>query len=110
MTTYTKEPKGILPMASGHKNSTNVYNFGQRPLIEVVENKYSALGLTQQMREAVRNPGVRIVQYHEENGYEYEDYSIYDPKTNTITTNWFGCPRSFNHHIGSTCGMCGLKD
>ena len=110
MTVYTDKPRGILPFAKKNSEFKNVYNFGKRDLSALVEDKYRSLGITQQMREAVRHPGVRITHYHEENGYEFETYSIYDPKTNSIITNWYGCPRSAWHHIGETCDMCGLKD
>jgi hypothetical protein len=107
-TVYTKTPRGILPMATKHSEWKNVYNFGKRNILSLIESRDTSLGITQQMREAIRNPGVRQVHYQEENGYEYETYAIYDPKTNSITTNWIGCPRSAWHHIGDTCNMCGL--
>jgi hypothetical protein len=110
MPIFTDKPLGKLPRAKGHDQWQNEFKFGQLNMAVVVEDKFSALGLTQLMRKAIRNPGVRMVRYNEENGYEYETYAIFDLGTNTLTTNHFSCPRSYGHHVGSTCSMCGLKD
>ena len=108
-TKYFDKPRGVLPRANGHSESKNVYRFGPRNLVETINAKYSHYigGI---LKKAVLNPGVRVTEYCEENGYEYETYAVYDPKENTITSNYYGCPSRCNHHIGSTCSVCGLKD
>lgn len=103
------QPKNKLPRATGHDKWKNEYRFGPRNVrAGVVERNNSYLGGI--LKQAVLNPGKRVVMYNEENGYEYETYAIYDPAENNIITNWYGCPSSSGHHIGSTCGVCGLKD
>jgi hypothetical protein len=87
----------------------NVYRFGPRDLVACINDKYSHYigGI---LKKAVLKPGARVVEYSEENGYEYETYAIFNPKENTITSNWYGCPNRCSHHVGSTCPVCGLKD
>lgn len=108
-TKYLNKPRGILPRAKGHSLWENVYRFGPRNLTASVNDKYSRYigGI---FRKAVLSPGVRVVEYSEENGYEYETYAIFDPVENTITSNYFGCPSRYWHHVGSTCSVCGLRD
>ena len=103
-----KPPRGVLPRAEGHSEWKNVYKFGPRNLQETINDKYSSY-LGGILKQAVLHPGDRVVAYHEENGYECEDYAIYDPAINTITSNSFGCPSRYWHHVGSTCSVCGLK-
>jgi hypothetical protein len=102
-------PKNKLPRAKGHDEWKNVYKFGKRDMPkEVAEDKYHT-GISGILKQAVLHPGDRVVRYCEENGYEYETYAIYDPVANIITSNYFGCPRSSSHHLGSTCGCCGQE-
>ena len=104
---YTNKPKGVLKRATGMQDVT--LNLNPRTKPELLIKPPCAL-LTMFQRQAVSNPGVTIRRYHEENGYEYEDRVTYDEATNTLTTNSIRCPMSAHHHLGSTCGMCGLKD
>jgi hypothetical protein len=104
---YTDKPKGRLPLSKGMAD--DVLNMRTRTQANLAEDHHNFLGWF--LRQAVANPGVLQVRYHEEPGnrYEYEDRATYDSITNTITTNLY-CPVSYGHHIGQTCGMCGLKD
>jgi len=108
--TYTDKPKGRLPLARGHNESENVFNFGNLDLPEYIKNPYHSLHISQHIRRAIENPNTRIIRYFEENGYEYCDWAEYKPYDNTVHTNDIRCPRYFAHHLGSTCSMCGLKD
>jgi hypothetical protein len=104
---YTDKPKGNFPLSRGMGD--DVLNMRNRTLEVLAEDRTNILGWF--LKQAVNNPGVRQYRYHEEpsNRYEYEDRALYDPTTNTITTNLF-CPISYSHHIGQTCGMCDMKD
>jgi hypothetical protein len=107
---HTDKPRGVLPRAEGHSKWANVYKFGKRNMPQEVEDDIYHTGVGGILKKAILQPNVRVVEYHEENGYEYETYAIFDPVANTVTSNYFGCPRSSSHHIGSTCGCCGLVD
>lgn len=109
MTKIYDKPRGVFPRAEGHSEMKNVYRFGPRDLVASINDKYSRY-LGGILKKAVLNPGIRVLEYTEENGYEYETYAIFDPTTNTIESNWFGCPSRYGHHVGSTCSVCGLKD
>ena len=100
------KPRGVLKRATGLPDM--VLNLGQRKKEDML-SKYSCL-LSSFQKQALLNPGVTQYHYCEENGYEHELRVTYDEATNALTTNNLGCPRSFNHHIGDTCSMCGQKD
>ena len=102
---YTDKPVGKLPRATGLGDIT--LKLGKRT-IEYLLEQHSILGWFH--KRAVANPGVMQFRYLEENGYEYEEHTVYDRKTNTLTTNVIPCPIYYNHHIGDTCRMCGMKD
>lgn len=102
--------RNVLPRAKGFSEWKNEYKFGPRNIQTEIKAEVHMQYLGGILKQAVLRPGQRVVQYFEENGYEYETYAIYDPSTNTITSNHFGCPNMCSHHIGSTCGVCGLKD
>ena len=102
-THYTDKPLSRLPLTKGMADS--VLNFGARSKDALLVTGT----LPSFMRQAIQNPGVLQVRYHEENWYEYEDRATYDPENNTMTTNLY-CPFSYGHHVGSTCSCCGQKD
>lgn len=104
VTNRIDKPRGLFPKATGYNETMNVYRFGSRDLIQGIEDRCIG-GI---FRKAVLQPGVRVEEHFEENGYEYTTYAIYDPKENTVTTNYAGCPSRFWHHVGSTCSVCGL--
>ena len=110
MTRHYDTPRGVLPRAEGYSKFANEYRFGPRNIAQEVASGERFIGIGGILKKAVLQPGVRVVEYHEENGYEYETYAIFDAAENMITTNYYGCPRSSSHHVGSTCGCCGLKD
>lgn len=102
---YTDKPRGVLRRATGL--SDTVLNLNPR----TKEDLLASTGFISFLqKEALRKPGKTIRQYHEENGYEYEERVTYDETLNIFITNNIQCPLSCHHHIGSTCGMCGLKD
>ena len=101
---YTDKPIGKLRQSKGMDD--DVLKFGTRTKEDLL-SQYGSLGSF--MKQAIRNPGVLQVRYHEENHYEYEDRATYNEKENTMITNKY-CPYSSGHHIGSTCGCCGQKD
>ena len=100
-----KTPKGVFHLVKGSPEFQNVYSFGDRDLCCAYDTY-----LNWMYKEAVQKPGEQVVYYHEENGYEYEYYAVFDPITNTITTNFSHCPSYCSHHVGSTCPVCGMKD
>ena len=104
---YTDKPQGMLPLSKGMADWE--LNMGKRTKDQLLEDRLGLNLLGWFLRQALANPGVLQVRYHEENGYEFEDRAIYDEATNIITTNEW-CPVSFGHHVGQTCGMCGMKD
>lgn len=67
-------------------------------------------------REAIRHPGIPFVFDYKERGHgetqfrTYRRFAFYDAERSLMYTNWAGCPRSVNHHVGSTCPVCGMKD
>jgi len=107
ITKYTDKPIGRLRRATGMDDS--ILKLGKRTKKDLLQPPpYTILGWFQ--RQAVENPGMTQFRYHEENDYEYEDRCTYDEATNTLITNSGICPIAYNHHVGSTCPMCGLKD
>lgn len=61
-------------------------------------------------RAAVAAPMRMQVWKYEEKDITYVREALYNPYTKIMRTNMIGCPVSYNHHIGSTCDVCGLKD
>ena len=103
--TIYSTPKNRLPGATGTSDYT--LKLGPRT-VEGLLNKYSSF-LSTIRKNAVRNPGVTQYQYFEENVYEYEYRTTYNPETNEIVTNDFRCPNYCHHHLGSTCSVCGQE-
>jgi hypothetical protein len=105
-TKYFEKPRSVLPRATGPGEC--IFTFGTRDLVADVKGTYYHFigGI---LRKAVLSPGVRVTEYFEENGYEYETYAIYHPVDNTIHTNDIRCPNYCHHHLGSTCGVCGQE-
>jgi hypothetical protein len=103
-------PPNRLPIArgSGHDHD-HTFQFGKKDLVKDVNNEYYQY-LGGILKQAVLKPGKWIRRWFEENGYQYEDHAKFDPETNTIQTNYISCPSSYNHHVGDTCKVCGLKD
>jgi hypothetical protein len=96
---FYSTPKGRLKLSKGLNDST--FHMGERTKIEIK-------GLCGWfIAKAVDNPGITQYRYHEENNYEYEGRAVYNEKDNTVITNTVYCPIRYNHHVGSTCGMCG---
>lgn len=61
--------------------------------------------------EAIEHPGKTRRYYHIENTFwEYETFARFDPVSNILYTSYAACPRSYNHHVGSTCPICGMGD
>jgi len=96
---YTEQPKNELPRATGMTNELNYKHTD-------IENGLNPGWL---YKLAFASPNVRISRYHEENGYEYETFAIWNPETKIMVTSRY-CTHSSGHHIGSTCGVCGQKD
>ena len=68
------------------------------------------------MQKAMEKPG-ELVSYTHKEGFNkerlYTIYMEYDQETNTFYQygHYFvPCPSRFNHHLGSTCGTCGMVD
>jgi hypothetical protein len=98
-------PRGVLPRATGLPDFP--FQFHKTTKAQLLD-KYSSI--SRFFKQAIQNPGVTQYNYFEENGYEYESRATYHEDTNTIIANTYVCPYSYNHHVGSTCGCCGLKD
>jgi hypothetical protein len=101
---FTDKPVGKLPLSHGLGPMT--LKMGERD-VEAMRSLLPSF-----LMQAVSNPGVTQFRYHEEtgNGYEYEERAIYNLDENTILTNAGACPRMYNHHVGSTCSVCGMVD
>jgi hypothetical protein len=98
-------PRGVLPRATGLPDFP--FQFLATPKEQLLGPHNS---LTNLFKKAIQNPGVTQYDYFEENGYEYEDRATYHEDTNTVMANTYGCPYRYNHHVGSICKCCGLKD
>jgi hypothetical protein len=98
-------PRGVLPRATGLPDFP--FLFGQMTKDQLLIEHGSLSNL---FKQAIRNPEVTQFDYCEENGYEHESRATYLPNQNLIMANTYGCPFRYNHHVGSTCKCCGLKD
>jgi len=103
---YTKEPKGNVALAPGL--SPSFFYFSQ------YKEGRPGLRMHYLMEEAFKDPDNKKARYHEEvHGgitYEYETYALYHKDTQTMEVKGICCPSDFNHHLGSTCVICGQKD
>jgi hypothetical protein len=99
-------------------------NFQSQPFPSTFENsqsmffndssdlKFDSIDITNlpwYFKEAILNPNKTHKWYFTENGFQYCRRATWNNKTKVMTTNW-GCPVSHNHHLGSTCKVCKLKD
>jgi hypothetical protein len=94
---WTDQPQNRLPRATAHNESRHTFNL----------NGLSDGSLSSYMLQAMKQPGERFSRWFEESGYEYEYWYIYHKDTNMMETNDFRCPISYNHHLGTTCRVCG---
>lgn len=98
-------PRKVLPRATGLPDFPFQFH---KETKENLLDRYSSL--SNFFKQAIQNPGVTQYNYFEENGYEYEDRATYLEDQNIVMANTYGCPYRHNHHVGSTCKCCGLKD
>ncbi|MFA5525635.1 MAG: hypothetical protein WC992_02310 [Acholeplasmataceae bacterium] len=135
MTTFTDEPEGRLHLVPADMEHLDTYDLSRWPaefFQQLREQSDPTIGetigrggrireLTEDLRRnclqfswlwcwAIAKPGEVMRTYFEENRYEYEKVAVFDAETAKLSTNFGRCPVWFNHHIGSVCPVCGLKD
>lgn len=87
----------------------SVYQMGDRKPLKYVNWHWF-------LHKAMEKPG-ELVRHKWREGragrYEYTVYMQWDEETNTFYQygHYFvRCPSWINHHVGSTCGCCGMVD
>ncbi len=93
---WRAEKRGVLPFAAKYSQREYAYN---------LVGKSSARHFL--YRLAVESPGEKVVRYREDDGREYEYWTIYNEERHEMRTNISACPHRATHHLYATCSTCG---